>query len=101
MVHTSFVLSLERIVIGSSRGNRCEMSTLHLAEIFSVRPVHLVGAPEVAAVAILLPAGLTGRHTLVITAVGSWIARLQELGGCSQILQPTDLKVIEWVGEPD
>ena len=47
------------------------MAALLLAEVLSIVPVLLVGAPEVAVVAVLLPAFFAGFDALVPAAVGS------------------------------
>ena len=47
------------------------MTAQFLTEVFSVGPVLLVGAPEVAVVGVLLPAFVAGFDTLVLAAFGS------------------------------
>ena len=47
------------------------MTALFLTEVFSVGPLLLVGAPEEAVVAVLLPALFAGFNALVPAAVGS------------------------------
>ena len=46
------------------------MSALLLAEVLSIVPVLLVGVPEVAVVAVLLPALFAGYDALVPAALG-------------------------------
>ena len=57
--------------MGGSGGNRGQVSALLLAEVLSIVPVLLVGVPEVAVVAVLLPALFAGFDALVPAAVGS------------------------------
>ena len=47
------------------------MTSHFLTEVFSVGPLLLVGAPEEAVVAVLLPALFAGFDALVSAAVGS------------------------------
>ena len=58
-------------VSGGVRGDRGQMSALLLAEVLSIVPVLLVGVPEVAVVAVLLPALFTGVNALVPAAIRS------------------------------
>ena len=58
-------------VSGGVRGDRSQMTAHFLTEVFSVGPVLLVGAPEVAVVGVLLPAFVAGFDTLVLAAFGS------------------------------
>ena len=48
------------------------MSALLLAEVLSIVPVLLIGVPEVAVVAVLLPALFAGFNALVPDADGNW-----------------------------
>ena len=52
-------------------GNRSQVSSLLLAEVLSISPVLWVVAPEVAVVAVLLPAFFAGFNALVPAAVRS------------------------------
>ena len=47
------------------------MAALLLAEVLCSRPVHLLGGPEVAVVAVLLPAFVACFHALVVGAAGT------------------------------
>ena len=58
-------------VFGGVRGDRSQMTAHFLTEVFSVGPLLLVGAPEEAVVAVLLPALFAGFNALVPAAVGS------------------------------
>ena len=50
------------------RGDGSQMSALLLAEVLSIVPIFLIGAPEVAVVAVLLPALFAGFDAIVIAA---------------------------------
>ena len=58
-------------VSGGVRGDRGQMSALLLAEVLSIVPIFLIGAPEVAVVAVLLPALFAGFDAIVLAALGS------------------------------
>ena len=62
---------LHHILVGGIGGDGSQVSALLLAEVLSIVPVLLVGAPEVAVVAVLLPAFFAGFDALVPAAVGS------------------------------
>jgi len=68
IVQAFSVHPLQDKVSGGVRGDRGQMAALPLAEVFSFGPVLLVGSPEVAAVAILLPVFSAGLDALVATA---------------------------------
>ena len=59
---------LQDKVFGGVRGDRGQMAALPLAEVLSFGPFLLVGSPEVAVVAILLPVSSAGFDALVATA---------------------------------
>ena len=67
-VQTFYVHFLHDIFLDGIRGDRGQMAALPLAEVLSFGPVLLVGSPEVAAVAILLPVFSAGLDALVATA---------------------------------
>ena len=58
-------------VSGGVRGDRGQMSALLLAEVLSIVPVLLIGAPEVAVVAVLLPALFAGFDAIVIAVIAA------------------------------
>ena len=63
--------SVHHILVGGIGGNRGQVSSLLLAEVLSISPALWVVAPEVAVVAVLLPAFFAGFNALVPAAVGS------------------------------
>ena len=65
------VQPLFQILLGGIGGDRGQVSPLLLAEVLRISPVLLVGAPEVAVVAVPLPAFFAGFDALVPAAVGS------------------------------
>ena len=62
---------LHHIFVRGSGGNRGQVSALLPAKVLSISPALLVGAPEVAVVAVLLPALFAGFDAIVIVAFGS------------------------------
>ena len=62
---------LFQILLGGIGGDGGQVSALLLAEVLRISPVLLVGAPEVAVVAVPLPAFFAGFDALVPAAVGS------------------------------
>ena len=60
---------LVHILFGGIGGDRGQVSTFILAEVFGINPVLLVSAPEVAVVPILLPAMSAGINALVLAAL--------------------------------
>ena len=71
IVEISAFHPIHHILVGGSGGNRGQVSALLLAEVLSISPVLWVVAPEVAVVAVLLPALFTGFNALVPAAVRS------------------------------
>ena len=59
---------LVHILFGGIGGDRGQVSTFILAEVFGINPVLLVSAPKVAVVAILLPVMSAGINALVSAA---------------------------------
>ena len=55
-------------MLGGIGGDRGQVSALLLAEVLRISPVLLVGAPEVAVVAVPLPAFFAGFDALVLSA---------------------------------
>ena len=64
-------IPLFHVFFGGTGGNRGQVSSLLLAEVLSISPALWVVAPEVAVVAVLLPALFAGFDALVPAAVGS------------------------------
>ena len=62
---------LHHILVGGIGGDGGQVSSLLLAEVLSISPALWVVAPEVAVVAVLLPALFAGFDALVPAAVGS------------------------------
>ena len=62
---------LHHILVGGIGGDGGQVSSLLLAEVLSISPALWVVAPEVAVVAVLLPALFAGFNALVPAAVGS------------------------------
>ena len=67
----TFSIPLIHVFLGGIGGNRGQVSALLLAKVLSIGPLLLVVAPEVAVVAVLLPAFFAGFDALVPAAVGS------------------------------
>ena len=67
----TFSIPLIHVFLGGIGGNRGQVSALLLAKVLSIGPLLLVVAPEVAVVAVLLPAFFAGFDALVPTAVRS------------------------------
>ena len=64
-VQAFYVHSLHDIFVDGMRGDRGQMAALIHAELLSISPVLIVGAPQVAVVSILLPTLSTGCNTRV------------------------------------
>ena len=71
IVYACSVQPLQDKVFRGVRGDRSQMAAYFLTEVFSVGPIFLVVAPEVAVVAVLLPAFFAGFNALVPAAVRS------------------------------
>ena len=71
IVEISAFHPLHHILVGGSGGNRGQVSALLLAEVLSIVPVLLVGVPEVAVLAVLLPALFAGFDAIVLAAFRS------------------------------
>ena len=69
IVYACSVQPLQDKVFRGVRGDRSQMAAYFLTEVFSVSPIFLVVAPEVAVVAVLLPAFFAGFNALVPAAV--------------------------------
>ena len=67
-MQASSVPSLPDEVPGGTRGDRGQVTSFLPAAVLSVSPVLLVGVPQVAVVAILLPVLSAGFHALVVAA---------------------------------
>ena len=67
----TFSIPLFHVFFGGIGGNRGQVSSLLLAEVLSISPALWVVAPEVAVVAVLLPALFAGFNALVPAAVGT------------------------------
>ena len=67
----TFSIPLFHVFFGGIGGNRSQVSSLLLAEVLSISPALLVVAPEVAVVAVLLPALFARFDALVPAAVGT------------------------------
>ena len=67
----TFSIPLIHVFFGGIGCNRSQVSSLLLAEVLSISPALCVVAPEVAVVAVLLPAFFAGFNALVPAAVRS------------------------------
>ena len=64
----SVLHSLQHKVIGGSRMDRSQVASFLPAEVFSISPVLLVGAPQIAVLSVLLPVFFAGFNAIVVAA---------------------------------
>jgi len=64
----SVLHSLQHKVIGGSRMDRRQVASFLPAEVFSISPVLLVGAPQIAVLPVLLPVFFAGFNAIVVAA---------------------------------